>query len=63
MGKGAAPLNPVLVYATNLVQHLQSGSIVLFHVGYTNTVQLLEPLIKITRCKDYTIVPLRDGVK
>jgi peptidoglycan/xylan/chitin deacetylase (PgdA/CDA1 family) len=61
--KDEKPPDPVQLYATNLVNRFQSGSIVLFHVGYTNTLQILEPLIKVTRGSDYTIVPLRDGVK
>jgi len=61
--KDALPPNPVLVYATNIVQRYQSGAIVLFHVGYTNTLQILEPVIKVTRGQDYVIVPMRVGVK
>ncbi|TAN38667.1 MAG: polysaccharide deacetylase family protein [Verrucomicrobia bacterium] len=61
--KDAVPPNPALVYATNIVQRFQPGSIVLFHVGYTNTLQMLEPLIKVTRGQDYVIVPMRDGIK
>ena len=56
------PPDPVHLYATNVVQRLPSGAIVLFHVGYTNTLQILGPLIKVIRGHDYTIVPLRDGV-
>ncbi|MCX7010906.1 MAG: polysaccharide deacetylase family protein [Kiritimatiellaeota bacterium] len=61
--KEEKPPDPVQVYATNVVAQFQSGTIVLFHVGYTNTLQIIEPLIKVTRGSDYTIVPLRDGVK
>lgn len=63
LDKDYQPPDPKLTYATNLVKRFQSGSIVLFHLGYTNTVKLLEPLIKVTRGKNYTIVPLRDGIK
>lgn len=61
--KDEKPPDPIQVYATNVVARFQPGTIVLFHVGYTNTLQILEPLIKVTRGADYHIVPLRDGVK
>lgn len=61
--KDAKPPDPLQQYATNMVARFQSGSIVLFHLGYTNTLQILDPLIKVTRGAGYQIVPLRDGVK
>lgn len=61
--KDFKPPDPYLVYATNLVEHFEPGFIVLLHVGYTNTLHILEPVIKITRNKDFTIVPLRTGAK
>lgn len=61
--KDEKPPDPVQLYATNVVNRFQSGTIVLFHLGYTNTLQIIEPLIKVTRGSNYTIVPLRDGVK
>ena len=63
LSKGEQPPDPRLVYATNVVNQFQPGSIVLFHLGYTNTLHILEPLIKITRNQDYAIVPLREGIK
>jgi peptidoglycan/xylan/chitin deacetylase (PgdA/CDA1 family) len=63
LDKDYKPPDPKMTYASNIVNRFQSGAIVLLHVGYTNTVELLEPLIKVTRGKDYNIVPLRDGVK
>ena len=61
--KDEKPPDPLQLYATNMVARFQSGSIVLFHVGYTNTLQILEPLIKVTRGAGYQIVPLRAGVE
>ena len=61
--KDAKPVDPRQLYATNLVARFQSGSIVLFHLGYTNTLQIIEPLIKVTRGAGYHIVPLRTGVE
>ena len=63
LDKKEKPVDPLVEYASNTVERFQSGSIVLFHVGYTNTVRILEPLVKATRNAGYKIVPLRDGVK
>ena len=41
IGKTEKPPDPLLVYATNIVQKFDAGAIVLFHVGYTNTVKIL----------------------
>ena len=63
LDKKEKPVDPLVEYASNTVERFQSGSIVLFHVGYTNTVRILEPLIKATRNAGYKIVPLREGVQ